>query len=197
MVEWFMIILIAGGTHTGKTWAAQRFLEKYRYPYLSMDHLKMGLIRSGVCPLSPESDSGELTSYLWNIVKEMIKTALENRQNLIVEGCYIPFDWKKDFDGDSLRKIRYICLIFSEKYIRSHYGDILKHANIIESRPDGGGCSKEMLLEENRRHLRMCREHGCPCLLMDDRYEVEWDVMQGRLCNAGMRMAAGRKRVQK
>lgn len=82
-----MIVFIAGGTHTGKTLAAQKLLEKYHYPYLSIDHLKMGLIRSGICPLSPESDDGELTAYLWNIVKEIVKTALENRQNLVVEGC--------------------------------------------------------------------------------------------------------------
>lgn len=123
-----MIVFIAGGTHTGKTLAAQKLLEKYHYPYLSIDHLKMGLIRSGICPLSPESDDGELTAYLWNIVKEIVKTALENRQNLVVEGCYIPFDWKKDFDREALEQIRYVCLIFSEEYIRSRYGDIRKYA---------------------------------------------------------------------
>ena len=42
-----MIILITGATHTGKTLLAQKMLEEYSYPYLSIDHLKMGLIRSG------------------------------------------------------------------------------------------------------------------------------------------------------
>ena len=42
-----MIILITGASHTGKTVLAQRMLEKYKYPYVSIDHLKMGLIRSG------------------------------------------------------------------------------------------------------------------------------------------------------
>ena len=88
-----MVILIAGGSHTGKTLLAQRLLERYYYPYLSIDHLKMGLIRSGQTALTPEDDR-ELTAYLWPIVREMVKTAIENRQNLIVEGCYIPFDWK-------------------------------------------------------------------------------------------------------
>lgn len=44
-----MVILIAGETHTGKTLLAQKLLEAYRYPCLSLDHLKMGLIRSGQC----------------------------------------------------------------------------------------------------------------------------------------------------
>ena len=76
-----MIILITGASHTGKTLLAQRLLEEYKYPYLSIDHLKMGLIRSGQTSLTPEDDDA-LTEYLWPIVREMIKTAIENQQNL-------------------------------------------------------------------------------------------------------------------
>lgn len=101
-----MIILIAGASHTGKTVWAQRLLEKYHYPYLSIDHLKMGLIRSGQTTLTPMDDD-KLTDYLWPIVREMIKTAVENGQNLIIEGCYIPFDWEKDFDPEYRKHIRY------------------------------------------------------------------------------------------
>ena len=92
-----MIVLITGPSHTGKTVLAQKLLEKYNYPYLSIDHLKMGLIRSGYTELTPEDDD-ELVDYLWPIIREMIKTAIENKQNLIIEGCYIPFDWEKDFE---------------------------------------------------------------------------------------------------
>ena len=58
-----MIILLAGSTHTGKTLLAQKLLEKYKYPYLSIDHIKMGLIRSGQIASTPEDDS-MLTAYL-------------------------------------------------------------------------------------------------------------------------------------
>ncbi len=115
-----MIILIADASHTGKTVLAQKLLERHRYPYLSIDHLKMGLIRSKQTSLTP-SDDDKLTDYLWPIVREMIKTAIENSQNLIVEGCYIPFDWKKDFEKEYLAEIKYICLVMSELYIRNHY----------------------------------------------------------------------------
>ena len=108
-----MIILITGASHTGKTALAQKLLEKYGYPYLSIDHLKMGLIRSGNTALTPMSDDQDLTAYLWPIVREMIKTAIENKQNLIVEGCYIPFDWQKDFESEYLKAIKYYCLIMS------------------------------------------------------------------------------------
>jgi adenylate kinase family enzyme len=97
-----MIIIITGASHTGKTLLAQRLLEKYKYPYMSIDHLKMGLIRSGNTKLTP-SDDKELTGYLWPIVSEMIKTAIENKQNLIVEGCYVPTDWRRSFAEEYLR----------------------------------------------------------------------------------------------
>ena len=113
-----MIILIGGATHTGKTAYAQKLLEKYKYPYLSIDHLKMGLIRSGQTDLTPMDDD-KLTDYLWPIVREMVKTAIENGQNLIVEGCYIPFDWQKDFAASYLENIQYVCLVMSRSYIEN------------------------------------------------------------------------------
>lgn len=78
-----MVVLIAGSLHTGKTLLAQRLLEKYKYPYLSIDHLKMGLIRSKNTNLTVEDDD-KLTDYLWGIVREIIKTNIENNQNIQV-----------------------------------------------------------------------------------------------------------------
>lgn len=167
-----MIILIAGASHTGKTNLAQRLLEKYKYPYLSIDHLKMGLIRSGNTALTPEDDD-ELTPYLWNIVKEMIKTAIENNQNLIVEGCYIPFDWESDFDNEYLKQIRYYCLVMTKEYIEKHFDDIRKFANVIESRGDDSGCIKENMLRDNISNLEMCKKYSCNYILIDDIYEVD------------------------
>ena len=144
-----MIILIAGASHTGKTALAQRLLERYQYPYLSMDHLKMGLIRSGQTDLTPMSDDADLTAYLWPIVREMVKTAIENRQNLIVEGCYVPFDWAEDFAPEYLKHIRYYCLVLSEGYIRNHFDDVKKYASVIETRLDDSYCTLESTLEDN------------------------------------------------
>ena len=164
-----MIILIAGSSHTGKTLLAQRLLEKYGYPYLSIDHLKMGLIRSGNTSLTPMDDD-LLTDYLWPIVREMIKTAIENRQNLIVEGCYIPFNWRDDFGVEYLRQIRYRCLIMTERYIRTHFPDIRSHAGDIEQRLDDSGLDMNELIRDNRNRLEQCRKHGCPYILIDESY---------------------------
>ena len=149
-------ILITGASHTGKTNLAQKLLEKYSYPYLSLDHLKMGLIRSGQTDLTPMDDE-KLVPYIWNITKEIIKTAIENGQNLIVEGCYIPFDWKKDFSEEYLRNIKYCCLVMSEEYIKNHFEDIKKFADVIEHRLDDSDLNIENVINENRYYFENCR----------------------------------------
>ena len=165
-----MIILITGASHTGKTLLAQRMLEKYSYPYLSVDHLKMGLIRSGSTPLTPEDDD-ELVGYLWPIVREIIKTAIENRQNLIVEGCYVPFDWRQDFDERYLPSIRFICLAMSEEYIDSHFDRIKEHASDIEARLDDSYCTAEHMKRENRRVIEGYRAVGEQVAIITEEYE--------------------------
>ncbi len=170
-----MIILISGASHAGKTALAQRLLEKYKYPYLSIDHLKMGLIRSGQTDLTPEDDD-ELTAYLWPIVREMIKTAIENKQNLIVEGCYIPFDYAKAFEPEYLEHIKYFCIIFSEDYIKKHFDDIKKYASVIEDRSDDSWCTLESTLEDNAKLLSLARKQGAEYILIEDKYEINIEI---------------------
>ena len=130
-----MVVLITGSSHTGKTLLAQKLLEKYKYPYLSIDHLKMGLIRSNNTKLTVNDDE-KLTDYLWKIVREIIKTNIENKQDIIIEGCYIPFDWKKDFSEEYIKKIEYVCLIMTEEYIKNNSINISKYENVIEKRKE-------------------------------------------------------------
>ena len=170
-----MVLLITGASHTGKTVLAQKLLEKYNYPYLSIDHLKMGLIRSGYTKLTPEDDC-ELTNYLWPVIREIIKTAIDNKQNLIVEGCYIPFDWSKDFTKEYLRHMKYFCLIMSEAYIKNHFSSIKSYANIIESRLDDGCCTLENVLKDNRQFLELAQKYNVNYVLIDDTYEINIDL---------------------
>ena len=166
-----MIILIGGASHTGKTRLAQKLLEQYHYPYLSIDHLKMGLIRSGNTDLTPMDDD-KLTDYLWPIVREMVKTAIENGQNLIVEGCYIPFDWKKDFDGEYLKEIQCRFLVMTRGYIETHFDDIRGYASVIERRLDDSDLSKEELIRDNEWNLAECLKYGCDYCLIDETYPI-------------------------
>ena len=170
-----MIILITGASHTGKTALAQKLLEKYKYPYLSIDHLKMGLIRSGNTELTPMDDN-ELTEYLWPIVREMIKIAIENNQNLIVEGCYIPFDWQKDFERQYLEQIKYYCLVLSEEYIKNHFADIKKYATVIENRLDDEWCTMESVLADNAEILALAQKYDVNYILIGDKYEINIEL---------------------
>ncbi len=167
-----MIILITGASHVGKTALAQKLLEKYKYPYLSIDHLKMGLIRSNNTDLTPQSNDKALTDYLWPIVCEMIKTAIENNQNLIVEGCYIPINWQDDFESEYLDNIKYYCLVMSENYIKKHFDDIKGYASVIENRIDDD-YTFEDALKDNAEILNRSQKHNLPYLLIDDEYKIE------------------------
>ena len=172
-----IIVIITGASHTGKTALAQKLLEKYSYPYLSIDHLKMGLIRSGNTKLTPTDDK-ELTEYLWPIVREMIKTAVENKQNLIIEGCYIPFDWQKDFEPEYLESIQYFCLVMSDQYIRNHFADIKNYANVIENRLDDECCTMESVLIENAEILALVQKYNVNYILIEDKYEINIDLQR-------------------
>ena len=166
-----MIYLISGTSHTGKTILAHRLLEEKHWPYLSLDHLKMGLIRSGATDLTVFDDD-KLTGYLWPIAREMVKTAIENRQNLIIEGCYIPHSWAADFDENYRPHIRAVWLIMTENYIRNHFNAIVAHASDLEQRLDDTGLSAEELIADNLRNLELCRQYGCDFILIDNTYEV-------------------------
>ncbi len=168
-----MILLISGPSHTGKTALAQRLMERYRIPYLSLDHLKMGLIRSGQTHLTPCDDDEALTAYLWPIAREMIKTAIENDQSLIVEGCYIPFDWQRGFGEEYLPHIRAVWLAMTQRYFREHEGDIRRWASVVENRGEDEDLDLEALRAENARTLELCRAQGCEVIVIDGAYEVD------------------------
>ena len=169
-----MIILITGASHTGKTLLSQRLLEKYSFPYISIDHMKMGLIRSGNTSLTPEDDDS-LTAYLWPVVREMVKTAIENRQNLIVEGCYIPSDWRNDFNEEYLKMIRLICLAMADKYVDSHFDKIISYASAIETRLDDSCCTVDSVKKDNAEFIRQFAGNDDEFVLIEDDYEMVID----------------------
>ena len=165
-----MIVLITGASHAGKTVLSQRLLEKYHYPYMSIDHLKMGLIRSGNTDLTP-CDDDKLTPYLWPIVREMVKTAIENNQNLIVEGCYFPYNWREDFTEEYLKDIRFICLAFTDNYIENNFGKIVEHASDVEARIDDSSCTIDWIKEGNHEIIEGYKGSGEEVTLIDSDYE--------------------------
>ena len=134
----------------------------------------MGLIRSSKTSLTVNDDE-KLTPYLWSIIKEMIKTVIENEQNIIIEGCYIPFDWQKDFDESYLQEIKFYCLIMTAEYIENNFSEILKFENIIEKRITTD-INKADLIADNYQNLQLCKKYGLKYILIDKDYGIDIEL---------------------
>ena len=165
-----MIYLITGASHTGKTYLAQKMLEKLQISTLSQDHIKMGLIRSGLINVTVYEDE-KLTETLWPVTREIMKTAVENHQSLIIEGCYVPANWKNDFDEELLNQIQFVCLIMSEDYIRTHESDLIEYADVIENRLEKS-INKEEFIHTNKCWLNVCRMNQLPYVLVEEKYDM-------------------------
>lgn len=178
-----MIILIGGSSHVGKTYLAQKLMERLAYPYLSLDHLKMGFIRTGKTDLTVEDDY-EMRYFLWPFAAEMIKTAIENDQNMIVEGCYIPGEWRDSFTQEYLDKIRCVFIVMSEAYIRREFKSIVDYANVIEHRMDDE-TDIERLIMCSKNFKKDCVDYGIDCIEIDEAYDVPGmlSFIQGLYCH--------------
>ncbi len=173
--EDWMIWLICGASHTGKTVLARRLVARTGAMCLSLDLLKMGLIRSGMVGVTPTSPWEDITATVWPVAREMICTALENGQPLIVEGCYIPPDWKRDFTAEQVGQMRCVCLAMSTEYILAHREDIARHAEDAEKRGEER-IEMERLIAENA-FFREKYEDVCP---IGDDYERTLDALLAR-----------------
>lgn len=166
-----MIILIGGSSHVGKTYISQKLLEKYKFPYLSLDHLKMGLIRSKMTDLTVNDDY-EMRFFLFPIASEIIKTAIENKQNLIVEGCYIPGNWKEYFDEEYLKNIKCVFIVMSEKYLNQNISSVIDKANVIENRICDS-VDKDRLITCSKRFKEDAINNGIPFIEINEEFNIE------------------------
>lgn len=173
-----MVILIGGASCAGKTLLAQRLLEKYSYPYLSLDHLKMGLIRGETdCGFTAESRDAVITKKLWPIVRGIIMTAVENRQNLIIEGCYLPPDKIAALPPEYRGQTISFYLSLSWKYTLEHYDDIIAHRSDIENRLYPEERSAKEIAEDNDRTVVVCAQTGAKCFVIEKDYLRELDAV--------------------
>ena len=173
-----MIILITGASCTGKTLLAQKLLEKYKIPYLSIDHLKMGIYRSDKnCGFTPESPDDLITEKLWPILIEIIKTNIENNQNLIIEGCYLPVSIE-DMEDEYRSKIIMLSLAFSENYIRKNLSSLIfEKRSIIENRESGFIEDMEEYISENLRRKADCNRNNIKLFEFIEDYEAEMSAV--------------------
>lgn len=166
------ILFLTGATHSGKTLLADRLMKRYCIPVFSLDLLKMGLIRSGRTALTPYDDDA-LTEELWPIVREMVRTALENGRSLIIEGGYIPWNWADSFTPEERGHIFAAALVMTPAYVEAHYDDILRYAEAAEKRM-GPPPAKEELLLEHAKTAEMAARHGFHLIRIEKDYRPDY-----------------------
>ncbi|OME95043.1 MULTISPECIES: AAA family ATPase [Paenibacillus] len=180
-----MIILISGNSCTGKTYMAQQLLERYHVPYLSIDHLKMGLYRADMnCGFTPLDSTEFIGEKLWPILKGIIKTNIENNQNLIIEGCYILPHHLQDIEPSYSAHIIPVFLGFSTTYIQQNFqSNIIQHRNAIETRmyPEEGTVTD--YIQEHDAFREKCLATAVPYFEIKENYEEEiskvYDYIEG------------------
>ena len=128
-----MVILIGGSSHVGKTLVAHRLVKKLGYECLSLDSIKEAFMKTQLGSPGTRSDY-QMRYWMWPFVSEIIKHAIHNGRNLIVEGCYIPAEWAESFSEIELSEIRCVFIIMSENYLRRYEDEVRVHANDIEKR---------------------------------------------------------------
>lgn len=165
-----MIILLTGATHTGKTYIAHLLMKELSISVLSLDHIKMGLIRSGLTALTPTSSLEELTDLIWPVAREIIKTAIENKQSLIVEGCYIPSNFREEFEEEYLKEIHAFVLLFSKEYISNNQDVILENRNIVEHREET--MHFDFIEKENANFLKKFQNSDVHKIVLGQKYSI-------------------------
>lgn len=169
-----MIIIISGAGYSGKTWLAQKLLELYKFPYISVDHIKMGLIRGTDCSFSATDNDEMIIPYLWPVIEGIILTNIENKKNLVVEGCYMPQDKVSRLQKQFPNEVLVVYIIFSDDYIKNHFqSDILGNRNVIEQR---GYADETDIMEYTKEHIknkRLCNKYGLPFVEITNDYSSE------------------------
>lgn len=169
-----MVILIGGVGYAGKTYMAQQLLEKYQYPYLSIDHLKMGLYRADIgCGFTPYDSAEFIGEKIWGILKGIIMTNIENDQNLIIEGIYLLPEKIAELDEEYQKNIISCYVYFSEQYIRNYFeSKILYNRNVIEARDDNSDTVEDYIIE-NASQKMLCETFNAKCFEIQEDYTKE------------------------
>ena len=65
--------------------------------------------------------------------------------------------------------------VMSEEYIRNHFADIIKYANVIENRLEDD-CCLENVINDNKEMLELAKEYEVNYVLIENEYE---DIEKG------------------
>ncbi|MDO5523036.1 MAG: 2-phosphoglycerate kinase [Bacteroidia bacterium] len=167
-----MVILINGASCTGKTYLAQQILQQFSYTYYSIDHLKMGLFRGDPnCGFTPTDDDEKITKHLAPILEGIIRTALENNQNLTIEGCYFDPASIKRLQNEYPDELIALSIVMTDKYCANQFQhNIKKYRCVIENRQYTEERSLEQFIAENRKVADFSHTNGFHVFEVDKDY---------------------------
>ena len=184
-----MVILIGGVGYAGKTFLAQKLLEKYKFPYLSIDHLKMGMCRANIdCGFTPLDSTEHISEKLWPILKGIIMTNIENEQNLIVEGIYLLPNKINELGDDYLEDVISFYLGFSEEYIEKYFeSKITYHRCVINSRGYDNSDTISEYISENKIFKSIYEKNHAKYFEISEDYQKEMEFVHSWIhdCIAG------------
>ena len=118
-------------------------------------------------------------------IEQKLKTAIENDQNMIVEGCYIPREWKESFSDEYLSHIYCTFITMSEDYIRRHFDAIKSKASVIEHRIDDE-LDMERLIKCSEYFRQDCTASGTANIDITDTFDAD-AIMEQIIREAGFR----------
>jgi 2-phosphoglycerate kinase len=174
-----VVILIGGLGSTGKTYLAHRLMIQLEIPYISIDHIMMGIYRSNSkCGFTPQSDHITIGKILWPLIKEMVKTNIENSHSIIFEGFQLIPELIDKIESPYKEKIISIYLCFTNKYINKYYEDISSFRSVIEKRDDFD--SKEMMILKGTDFIEKYNNKN-ECFLIDNEFEQEIKIAEKKL----------------
>jgi putative acetyltransferase len=180
------VFLIGGVGGTGKTLLASKLMRVLHIPYVSIDHLMMGMVRSDPdCHFSP-LDSGEtIGRHMWPFLKAVIQTNIENNHSIILEGFQLQPEWVTDFTEEYQKHIIPVFIGFSEQYLRSNLvSNIRKHRHVVERR-ENEALNIESLITQHLRLKSECVKHQVTHFEIDESYESSMERVLDSLAEMG------------
>jgi len=174
-----MVILISGASCTGKTNLAKKVMEHHNVNYYSIDHLKMGLYRGNPnCGFTPTDSNEHVGRILWPVLRGIIMTAVENKQDLIVEGAYIFPEYLIDMDSLYLDEIHPVFICFSKEYVEHNYeSGIIKYRHVAEERAYEEDWAPEVFIKDHELLRGKCEKLGTKCFQIKSDYELEMETI--------------------
>jgi 2-phosphoglycerate kinase len=160
-----LLYIIGGAARAGKTIIAQEFLERSQVPFLSLDLLKMSLVKGmPEAGIDPQESSRRLAIRLWPVVRGLASTILENARDYLIEGDMILPSQVREISADFPGQIRSCFVGFGDESVSKKLFVIRKHTGpedwLIDLGEEEALQAVAELIQFSNELREQAREHG-------------------------------------